>query len=495
MAQFNQGEGKESYDSKTGDDSVATPDWMPEGCIPLADADYDVIILGTGLTNMMLSGLLSVAGKRVLIVDKNNYYGGESASLDLQKLFEKFRGVEASENIPKALGRMQEWAVDLIPKFIMADGNLTKILLHTKVTRYLEFKPVDASYVFIADDGGWLSRSHKIEKVPTTPAEALASGLMGMFQKRKFRNFLIFMDKYDEKDPGTFLKNKTLEHFNMREVFTIYDLDAQTQSFIGHAMMLFPDDEYLNMPASVGGSALKLYMSSMQRYHPYTSPYIYPLYGLGGLPEGFSRMCAINGGTFMLNKPVDEILFKEGTSVAWGIKSGNEVARAKQIIGDASYFAKSMTRVVGQVVRSICILNHPIENTNSAESIQIILPASQLGRKNDVYVCMVSHAHNVCAENHYIAIVSTTVETTDPISELQTGIMLLGTIQERFDSVSDIYEPIDDGSGTACFISRSYDAASHFESAAVDVLSMYERLTGEPLDMTMVPDLNAEDDC
>jgi hypothetical protein len=31
----------------------------------------------------------------------------------------------------------------------------------------------------------------------------------------------------------------------------------------------------------------------------------------GGLPEGFSRLCAINGGTFMLNQPVDEILFNE----------------------------------------------------------------------------------------------------------------------------------------------------------------------------------------
>ena len=29
------------------------------------------------------------------------------------------------------------------------------------------------------------------------------------------------------------------------------------------------------------------------------SPYIYPLYGLGGLPEGFSRLCAINGGTYV----------------------------------------------------------------------------------------------------------------------------------------------------------------------------------------------------
>ena len=32
----------------------------------------------------------------------------------------------------------------------------------------------------------------------------------------------------------------------------------------------------------------------------------------------------------------------------------------------------------------------------------------------DIYVCMISYAHNVAAQGKYIAIASTTVETTDP---------------------------------------------------------------------------------
>ena len=91
-------------------------------------------------------------------------------------------------------------------------------------------------------------------------------------------------------------------------------------------------------------SSLLLYLSP-QRYGK--SPYIYPLYGLGGLPEGFSRLCAINGGTFMLNKGVDRVLFNEG-GVAWGIQTGNEVAKASLIIGDPSYFPPAMTRKVSK---------------------------------------------------------------------------------------------------------------------------------------------------
>lgn len=50
---------------------------------PLADGRYDAIIMGTGLKECILSGLLSVKGKKVLHVDRNSYYGGDCASLNL----------------------------------------------------------------------------------------------------------------------------------------------------------------------------------------------------------------------------------------------------------------------------------------------------------------------------------------------------------------------------------------------------------------------------
>ena len=42
------------------------------------------------------------------------------------------------------------------------------------------------------------------------------------------------------------------------------------------------------------------------------TPFIYPIYGLGGIAEGFSRMCAVYGGTFMLNTDIEKILFENG---------------------------------------------------------------------------------------------------------------------------------------------------------------------------------------
>uniref|UniRef100_M8BDF0 Guanosine nucleotide diphosphate dissociation inhibitor n=1 Tax=Aegilops tauschii TaxID=37682 RepID=M8BDF0_AEGTA len=158
------------------------------------DEEYDVIVLGTGLKECILSGLLSVDRLKVLHMDRNDYYGGDSTSLNLNQLWKRFKG---DETPPASIGASRDYNVDMVPKFMMANGALVRVLIHTGVTKYLSFKAVDGSYVF----------------------------------------------------------NKG-----------------------------------------------KLYAESVARFQG-GSPYIYPLYGLGELPQGFARLSAVYGGTYMLNKP------------------------------------------------------------------------------------------------------------------------------------------------------------------------------------------------
>lgn len=116
----------------------------------------------------------------------------------LPQLYKRF---SLPDSPPESMGRGRDWNVDLIPKFLMANGQshltgcrvaveeplaeaggafpvwcftrvfviagqLVKMLLYTEVTRYLDFKVVEGSFVY---KGG------KIYKVPSTETEALAS--------------------------------------------------------------------------------------------------------------------------------------------------------------------------------------------------------------------------------------------------------------------------------------------------------------------------------
>lgn len=623
---------------------------------PLADGEYDAIILSTGLEECILAGLLAVRGKKVLQIDRNPYYGGSCASLNLKELYEKGKPSLEKDmtKIEEMLGSSRNYCVDLVPKLLMANGKLVKMLIQTGVTKYMDFNGIYGSYVY---------NSGRIYKLPVTPTEALTSSLVRMFQKPKLRSFADFVAKYrmpkkvantltksqftshildyyklvnptkaveneikelvDKFEPNdrellvgaledkyilslfptektvTFVEGPlgmVIEGISISSLFTepnfavksfirvkefgqvkgkptgqayeskvvrlndimskvngknilglsetevkqlivkesrplkltfiranndlysiikhgvksfkatmqsrkngkdplnlkkmtasqlmdYFGLDSDTQNFLGHGMALRTSDEYLHKSADEFVMSCQLYAHSIGRYGQ-SSPYLYPLYGLASLPEGFSRLAAIYGGTVMLRTDVDEILTGENGE-AVGVRVKDTVAKAKIIIGDASFFPESKVTKTGKVIRSICILKDKIKGVSTkGDSAQIIIPAKHIPNKsNDVYVSMLSNSHQVSSQGIFLAIASTQVETDDPESELKVAFDLMGTIIERFDFVSDCFKENEKDTNDNCYITTSLDATSHFESAAKDIMSIYKKIFGVELDL------------
>ena len=66
------------------------------------------------------------------------------------------------------------------------------------------------------------------------------SGLMGLFEKRRFRNFLVACTNATD----TMIDKKIdITKQTMAEVYKHYGLDANTQDFVGHAIALYYNDE------------------------------------------------------------------------------------------------------------------------------------------------------------------------------------------------------------------------------------------------------------
>lgn len=153
--------------------------------------EYDIVVMGTGITESILSGLLSMEGNKILNIDKNPYYGDSGASLNLTKIWEVFK---KGEEPPKELGHNRDWNIDLTPKFVMAFGKLVKMMIKTEVSKYLNWKSVDGSYVYQWQTGGLFSNEGgKVLKVPGNDSEAIKSSLMGMLEKRRCHKFYKFV--------------------------------------------------------------------------------------------------------------------------------------------------------------------------------------------------------------------------------------------------------------------------------------------------------------
>ena len=142
---------------------------------------------------------LNKEGAKILQLDRNGYYCSDSAPLNLTNLWKHFRqGTE----VPKQYGENRDLNVDLIPKYIMANGSLVKLLLKTNVFQYLEWKAVDGTFVYQFDKGGIFSKTKgAIHKVPATASKALNTDLIGLMEKVRCKKFFQFIQDYEENNP------------------------------------------------------------------------------------------------------------------------------------------------------------------------------------------------------------------------------------------------------------------------------------------------------
>eukprot|EP00915_Cephaloidophora_sp_WS-2016_P007823 GHVH01010823.1.p1 GENE.GHVH01010823.1~~GHVH01010823.1.p1 ORF type:complete len:487 (-),score=62.04 GHVH01010823.1:35-1417(-) len=450
------------------------------------DETYDVVVLGTGLKECILSGILSSEGKKVLHVDRNGYYGGESASLNLTNLFEKFRN---TSDTPTALGANRDWNVDLVPKFVMACGKLVKILIKTKVTRYLEWVVVDGSFVYQfqkAMFGNMFGGDKHIHRVPASDIEALKSNLMGPLEKNRCKNFFQYLAQFKIDDPSTYKSFDPMKT-TMQEVYDHYGLCDTTIEYLGHCVALNPNEDYFNKPCGDTLEKMVVYIYSVAKYG--SSPYIYPLYGLGGLPEGFSRLAAVHGGTYMLNTPVHSFSFDSEGNID-GVIAGEDKTKikTKAVFCDPTYMESKNIKSKHDVIRCVCILDEAPKQIGDRNSAMVIIPSGQANRKTDIYITIISSVHGVCAKGKYVACIATICETSKPESEIKIALDLLPQINESFVQITPFLVPEKGLQEKGIFCSSSYDESSHFESATQEVLNLYKQYTGVELDLDITAD-------
>ena len=207
---------------------------------------------------------------KILQLDKNNYIGSNTVSLHLNDFWKRFR---PGEDIPIyyiKYGKNEDWTIDLISKFSLSDGNLTKILLKINCIKNLEVKNLDGEYIYLFHSGGLFSKAKaSIHKIPS---------IKGDKNFKNYEKFLKFIKDYKLKNSK--IHNKIYPNSKFQYAIEIFGLERKTLDLIGHACAFYTNNDFLEEKSITIIEKIQLYIDSCKSG---VSPFIYYIGGLGKL--------------------------------------------------------------------------------------------------------------------------------------------------------------------------------------------------------------------
>ncbi|XP_057677428.1 rab proteins geranylgeranyltransferase component A 1 [Corythoichthys intestinalis] len=198
--------------------------------------------------------------------------------------------------------------IDLTSKLMYARGSLVDLLIKSNVSRYAEFKNVTRILTY---------RDGAVEQVPCSRADVFASRRLSVVEKRKLMRFLTSCLEEKEEEPKADVGRTYSEYLRERQ------LGDNLRHFLLHSIAMATEDT----PAPVGLASTRRFLRCLGRYG--NTPFLFPVYGLGEIPQCFCRMCAVFGGVYCLRHPVDCLLLDKSADRCTALIDG----RGRRIAG------------------------------------------------------------------------------------------------------------------------------------------------------------------
>ena len=184
--------------------------------------DFDVLVLGTGLLESILSAEISKKGLTVGHLDNLPFYGRAHSLLDDRLV----------SNLKQDGKKPDKCNLETAPKLVYANGYLVNLLIDSKVGSYLEFKECNGIYVFL--NNSW-------KTLPESKEDVFANQTLTLIEKRKLMKFITTTKDFTGEDGNNF--NTFAEYLES------FDLGDNLVQMILYGIFLFSgtrEDFYCN---------------------------------------------------------------------------------------------------------------------------------------------------------------------------------------------------------------------------------------------------------
>ncbi|KAI6112429.1 FAD/NAD(P)-binding domain-containing protein [Pisolithus croceorrhizus] len=279
--------------------------------------EFDVIIVGTGLTQSMAAAALAKAGLKVAHVDPNAYYGGDEAALTLDEV----ATWAERHSSPDVVGQVQrcttytteycstlnvshpkQYTISLSPSVIPAIGPFITSIIASGVSRYCSFRLLGPVSLY---HGG------QFKNVPRSKEDVFRDQGIPLIEKRRLMRFLMFVAGDYEGSAEFQGKEDTPFQEFLRQTFSLSEDISQSVVFA------LAYCSYADEPTASALSRVRSCLQSTGRYGP--SPFIVAYYGgSGDLAQAFCRAAAVNGSVYILGRRIANIACRDPSSETTG---------------------------------------------------------------------------------------------------------------------------------------------------------------------------------
>uniref|UniRef100_A0A6I8N4G1 Rab proteins geranylgeranyltransferase component A n=1 Tax=Ornithorhynchus anatinus TaxID=9258 RepID=A0A6I8N4G1_ORNAN len=213
-----------------------------------------------------------------------------------------------------------------------------------------------------------------VSKVPCSRADVFNSKQLTMVEKRMLMKFLTFCSDY-EQHPEEY---RAYEGRTFSDYLKTQKLTPNLQHFILHSIAMTSEAA---TPTLEGLRATKNFLQCLGRYG--NTPFLFPLYGQGEIPQCFCRMCAVFGGIYCLRHSVQCLVVdRESGKCKAVIDHFGQRINADYFIVEDSYLPEKSCSPVqyGQISRAVLITDRSVMKAESDQQISILtVPPEEAG--------------------------------------------------------------------------------------------------------------------
>ncbi|XP_039187679.1 rab proteins geranylgeranyltransferase component A 1 isoform X1 [Crotalus tigris] len=289
---------------------------------------------------------------------------------------------------PQIVKEGRRFNIDLISKLLYSRGLLIDLLIKSNVSRYAEFKNV--TRILMLKDG-------RVEEVPCSRADIFNNKQLTMVEKRMLMKFLTFCLDFEQR-PDEYQAQKDGK---FADYLKTQKLTPNLQHFILHSIAMVSEADCCTID---GLKATQKFLQCLGRYG--NTPFLFPLYGQGEIPQCFCRMCAVFGGIYCLRHSIKCLVVdKELRRCKAVIDHFGQRINASYFVVEDSYLSEKICKNVSyrQISRAVLLTDQPIQNNESSDQQISILtvPPQEAGQPAVCLVELCSSAMT-CMKNTYL---------------------------------------------------------------------------------------------